>query len=174
MSLTDKLQAAAENGLRPLPSGDPVFEDKITELYRSMIVFSDLPMACSQGDRMSELKKRFAVYWTYEAIEADPVKGANWRDYLDQCIDSPGFLDSDNVAVMIDQIGAGIAEGKLSYETLIGVNPSSVIAIAQIPSEVDVAEEVLKPYDPQRLPHIQFSRLPDPDLTDGDIGGGAV
>ena len=102
------------------------------------------------------------------------MTAGNWRHYMDQCIDSPGFLDSDNVAIMVDQIASGIAEGKLSYDTLIGVNPSSVIAIAQTTSEGDIAEEVLKGYDPQRLPHLQFSRLPDPDLTDGDIGGGGA
>ncbi len=144
-------------------------------LYREMLAYSDLPKTITSGIFqycMDEVRRRFAIYWTHEAMETrDKAEASNWRQYMAQCIDSPAFLDSDNVALMVDQIGAGVAEGKLSYE--MSIDSPSVVAIAQTIHNSDIAEEVLKShrsYDPQRSPHLPFYRLPDSDLTDGDGG----
>jgi hypothetical protein len=114
MTFNKKLNDAIALGLRCVSCNTEEYEERVLELYRSMLEFSDLPIEGSDSDRIEELKKRFLVYWTYEALSAStPEDADDWQVYMDQVQDSPGFLDSENVELMIYEIERGYFEGKI-------------------------------------------------------------
>lgn len=132
--LNEKFEEAEHLGLRSLPVSDPEFETAIAALYRNSMIYTDLPLSLSDSERIEQLKKRFQVYWTYDALEAvNEDEASNWRLYFDTCLDSPAFLDSENVAVMIDQIAMGVGEGTISFEQLTGRPAPLLVHMERMP-----------------------------------------
>lgn len=122
VKLDDRFTEAEQLGLRQLPESDGEFQIAIAALYRNSMVFTDLPLTLDDAERIHHLKKRFQIYWTYDALESDSTaEASDWRFYFDTCFDSPVFLDSENVALMIDQMAMGVKEGTISRAMLTGV-----------------------------------------------------
>lgn len=83
--------------LKQLPEDDPIFEERIERLYYMAREWITLPPG-DAPQQLKEIKRRFRLYWTHEArYEMNPD---DWRAYLQECLETPGYLTASNAEAM--------------------------------------------------------------------------
>lgn len=83
--------------LKQLPEDDPIFQERIERLYQLAREWITLP-AGEAPQQLTEVKRRFALYWTHEARHN--MNPDDWRAYLQECLEMPGYLTTSNAEAM--------------------------------------------------------------------------